>query len=243
MAHIIAKDLVIDFPVYNVEHRSLKRALLRATSGGRISRGSGDSVVVRAIDNISFEIQHGERIGLAGHNGSGKTTLLRVLAGIYSPVSGVLEVDGKIGSLLDLDLGIDPEVSGYENILMRGIVAGFTPKEINSKADEIADFSGLGEYLEMPVRTYSSGMRMRLAFSISTCIEADILLMDEWLSAGDANFVEQSTARLMSLIEGSRILIIASHSHELLHSLCNRVIHLEAGKIVREEIITPVVPI
>jgi lipopolysaccharide transport system ATP-binding protein len=233
-ASIVAQDVVVDFPVFTTAHRSLKNVMLHATTGGRLAPQSGRRVTVRALDNVSFAIEPGERVGLVGHNGSGKTTLLRVLAGTYEPVQGSLHVRGRVASLLDISLGIDPEVSGYDNILLRGVMMGLKPREIRSRLNEIAAFTGLGEYLAMPVRTYSSGMQMRLAFAVSTSIAADILLIDEWLSVGDAAFNEKASKRLDHLVEQSAILVVASHSEELIRRMCNRVIHLEHGRVTAD---------
>jgi lipopolysaccharide transport system ATP-binding protein len=233
-AGIVAENIVVDFPLYNTAHRSLKNAMLHATTGGRLARHSGNRIAVRALDQVSFEIGRGERVGLVGHNGSGKTTLLRVLAGTYEPVQGMLRMQGRVAALLDIALGIDPEVSGYDNIVLRGVMMGLKPREIRSRMNEIAAFTGLGEYLEMPVRTYSSGMQLRLAFAVSTSITADILLMDEWLSVGDAAFNEKASKRLEHLVEQSAILVIASHSEDLIRRMCNRVIRLEHGRVTAD---------
>lgn len=232
MAYIKAENVVVDFPIYNASHRSLKTAVLRATTGGRIGRDSGNRVIVRAIDHVSFEIRDGDRVGLVGQNGSGKTTLLRVLSGIYEPQGGLLEVRGRAATLLDLNLGIDPEATGYDNIIFRGIMAGLHPRTIKARIDEIAEFTELGDYLEMPVRTYSSGMQVRLAFAVATSVEADILLMDEWLSVGDAEFSRKATQRLEALVNRTPILVVASHDPKLINRICNRVFRLEHGKVV-----------
>ena len=230
--HIKGENICVDYPIFNGPHRSLKKNLLRVATGGRISRDAGRGVTVRALDGIDLEIREGERIGLTGHNGSGKSTLLRVLAGVYEPTGGRLEVHGRVASLLDISIGMDVEASGLENIFLKGLLLGFSRNDIQRKVEEITDFSGLGEYIDMPVRTYSSGMVMRLAFSIATSIKADILLMDEWLSVGDADFVKKAEDRLKSLIHRTPILVIASHSKEVLQEVCSRVMRLEGGKIV-----------
>lgn len=234
MSYIRAQDLVVEFPIFNNTHRSLKSAVLHATTGGRLARSAGDRVAVRALDSLTFNIQAGERVGLVGHNGSGKTTLLRVLAGAYEPVTGSLQLKGRVASLLDISLGMDHDATGYENIFLRGIMMGLTPQEIRRKMDEIADFTELGEYLDMPVRTYSSGMQLRLAFAVSTSVEADILIMDEWLSVGDAEFNLKASERLTKLVENAAILVIASHSPELVSKVCTRAFRLEHGKLVQE---------
>lgn len=228
---ILARDVTVKFPILENSHRSLKKAVLNLTTGGKIGHDAGQHVTVTALDSLNFEFNQGDRIGLVGHNGSGKTTLLRVLSGVYAPTRGDLKVNGKIASLLDLSMGLDPDATGFENIYLRGVLDGLHPKEIRDKTDEIADFSELGEYLNLPVRTYSSGMMLRLAFAISTSIEADIIIMDEWLSVGDADFSAKAATRLESLVDKASILILASHSPELVSRVCNRQIRLEHGRI------------
>ena len=183
---------------------------------------------------MNFTLSEGDRLGLMGHNGSGKSTLLRVLAGVYEPTSGYLDVRGRIASLLDISVGMDPEASGIENIYLRGLLLGLGKEEIRQKIEEIVDFSELGDFIDLPVRTYSSGMSMRLAFSIATCVEADILLMDEWLSVGDADFVKKAEERLKSLVRKTPILVMASHSPEVIREVCTRVIRLEGGRVALE---------
>lgn len=235
MAHIKADRVCIDFPIYNSSGRSMKNAVLRATTGGRIARDSSKHTYIRSLDELSFEIKEGERVGLVGHNGSGKTTLLRALSGVYAPTSGRLCVEGRVASLLDITLGMDPDATGYENILMRGIVMGMGPKKMLSMVDEIAEFTDLGEYINMPLRSYSSGMQMRLAFAVSTCVEAEILLMDEWISVGDSAFQDKAAERLNDLIKTTPILVIATHSPDLVNKVCNRKIDLEHGCIVADK--------
>ncbi|MCX5539966.1 ABC transporter ATP-binding protein [Paraburkholderia sp. CNPSo 3076] len=232
---IVAEGIVVEFPIYENSHRSLKKAVLNLTTGGRIGHDAGRHTVVRAIDELSFNFSHGERIGLVGHNGSGKTTLLRTLTGVYEPVRGKLKVHGRIASLLDVSMGLDPDATGFENIYLRGILDGLKPARIRGKIDEIADFSELGDYLNLPVRTYSSGMMLRLAFSMSTSIEADILIMDEWLSVGDADFKAKAAQRLEALVGDASIVVIASHEPALVQRVCTRKICLEHGKIVADE--------
>lgn len=231
---ITAENLVVEFPTYTSVHRSLKKAVLHATTGGRFAQDSRARVTVRALDGVSFEIKQGDRVGLVGQNGSGKTTLLRVLAGAYEPVTGELEIRGRVGALLDISMGIEEEATGYENIVLRGVMMGLSPGEMRERIVEIAEFTELGEYLDMPVRTYSAGMKIRLAFAVSTSISADILLMDEWLSVGDAAFSEKASRRLESLVEQSSAFVIASHSRELISRLCNRGIRLHRGRLEEE---------
>lgn len=229
---IRAQNVVVEFPIYNASHRSLRKSLMRATTGGRVAADAAKRVTVRALDDVSFEFRPGDRVGLIGHNGAGKTTMLRVLAGVYAPVGGSLTVNGRIVSLIDLSLGMDHEATGYENIFLRGIMMGMKPSEIEKKLDAIAEFSELGEdFLNMPTRTYSSGMLLRLAFAVSTSIHADIVLMDEWLSVGDAAFNEKAKERLGQVVENSAILVLASHSPDLVEKMCNRVLTFQHGRI------------
>lgn len=230
-AMIKADNLVVEFPVYNTRHRSIKNTVLRAATGGRIASDASGHVRIRALDDVSFEFHEGDRVGIQGHNGAGKSTLLRVLAGCYEPTSGTLITQGRIASLLDISTGFDGESTGYENIFLRGLVMGLTPKQIRDRTDEIAEFSELGEYMDMPLRTYSSGMVMRLAFSISINIGGEILLMDEWLAVGDAEFGQKSQKRLNELVERTPILVLASHSEELLQKVCTKRYRLSHGKI------------
>ena len=232
---IVARNISVEFPIYENSHRSLKKAVLNLTTGGRIGQDAGRHAIVKAIDDLSFSFTEGERVGLIGHNGSGKTTLLRTLSGVYAPVRGELKVQGKIASLLDVSMGLDPDATGFENIYLRGILDGLKPVRIRSKIDEIADFSQLGDYLNLPVRTYSSGMMLRLAFAISTSVEADILIMDEWLSVGDAEFSIRAAERLESLVGKASLLVVASHDPGLVARVCNRKISMEHGKMVSDE--------
>ena len=234
MAHITARDVFVDFPIYGAQSRSFKKALFRAATGGMIARDH-DRIVVRALNGVTFEIRDGDRVGLVGHNGSGKSTLLRVLAGAYEPVHGTVSVDGRIASMLNIQLGMDAEATGYENIFLRGVIMGFRPSEMKRLVDEIVAFSELGDYIHMPIRTYSSGMAMRLAFAVSTCVGAEILLMDEWLSVGDADFSEKARKRLNDLVGQAKILVLASHDESLIRANCNKIMRLSHGEIVSME--------
>jgi len=230
MASITANKLIIDYPILDSSSRSMKKMLFRAATGGRIAADSR-GISVRAIDGISFTVSAGERIGLMGNNGAGKSTLLRAIAGVYAPTSGSLTVDGSVVSLIDISLGMDDEFSGYENIFMRSIFMGVSKAAVKNKTDEIIEFSGLGDYIKMPMRTYSSGMRLRLAFSVCTSFPADIVLMDEWLSVGDSDFKELAEKRLADFISKSSILVLASHSIKQVRKMCTKVIILESGSI------------
>jgi len=236
MPRIIAREVVIDFPIYGGSNRSLKSTFIRTATGGLMARDAGDNVVVRALDHVTLECREGDRIGLVGHNGSGKSTLLRVMAGVYEPVHGELYVDGTITSMLSISLGMDPEATGYENIFLRGALMGLDSKEIGSLVDDICEFAELGDYIHVPMRTYSSGMSMRLAFAIATSMKSDIVLMDEWLSAGDARFALKAQERLNSLVDQAKILVVASHSPDVIRANCSRIIRLEHGRIVSETV-------
>jgi lipopolysaccharide transport system ATP-binding protein len=188
-------------------------------------------VVVKALSGVSFELREGDRVGLVGHNGSGKSTLLRVLAGVYERVSGAVEVEGRVASMLNISLGLDYEAIGYENIFIRAAIMGVTPRQLSPMVDHIVAFSGLGDYVYMPMRTYSSGMAVRLAFAVSTCVTADILLMDEWLAVGDDAFREKAQERLQALIGKAKILVLASHDISLVRANCNKLLRLSHGGI------------
>jgi len=226
---ISVTGLTIRFPVYGVDAKSLKKHLARVTVGGRLGSSMAGAAEVTAITNLDLELKAGDRLGLIGHNGSGKTTLLRALSGAYEPDEGAIDVHGRIAPLLNLSLGIDPSATGYDNIRLRGRIAGLSSREIDEKMDEIAEFTGLGPFLAMPVKTYSAGMQARLAFSAATAVEADVLLMDEWISVGDADFQKLAHKRLLNLVERAGILVLASHDLDLLRLYCNKVMRMEGG--------------
>jgi len=232
MARITADKIVVDFPIYEASARSFKSAVLQTATGGLLSVNSAHRVVVRAINGLTFDLKEGDRVGLVGHNGSGKSTLLRVLAGAYEPVSGSLQITGRIASMLDLWLGMNSDATGYENIFLRATIMGLRPKEIAPLVDDICEFAELGDYIYMPLRTYSSGMQMRLAFAVSTSVSADIILMDEWLSAGDASFNEKAQTRLQRMLGNAKILVVASHNEQMIRTTCNKLMRLLHGNMV-----------
>jgi lipopolysaccharide transport system ATP-binding protein len=234
MTFIRATNVVVEFPLLTGNYRSLKQTLFKAATGGRIHFSEHGRVSVRGLDGVSFDIKPGERVGLFGPNGAGKTTMLRLLAGAYRPVSGSCSWLGNISALLDISLGFDHDATGYENIILRGLVMGLSFRDIRARVPDIAKISELGPFLAMPVRAYSSGMQMRLAFAIATSIQADIILMDEWLSVGDAQFQAKASQRLDEVIRNSAILVIASHSTELLRSRCTRIFRMNHGKILSD---------
>ena len=230
MAYIKFDHVCVDFPVYNAKNRSLKNTVMQAATGGSVSFGA-EGTIIRSLEDVTFELKKGDRVGLVGHNGAGKSTLLRALGKVYVPTSGSAIIEGEIGSLVDISLGIDHEATGRENIFIRGALLGLKRREIEEKFDEIVDFSDLGSFIDMPVRTYSSGMHLRLAFAVATIIRPEILLMDEWLSVGDAAFNTKAESRLVSLVQSSEILVIASHSRELIERTCNRALWFEHGQL------------
>jgi lipopolysaccharide transport system ATP-binding protein len=231
MAYLTLKNASVVLPIFNSSARSLTNKIVSAATGGVLTAQKGGHLSIEALKNIDLEIVAGDRIGIVGHNGSGKSTLLRLLSGVFEPSSGSIRRSGSVSSLVDISLGINGENTGRENIFLRGKLMGLTKKEIDKKIDEIIEFSELGEYINLPVRIYSSGMLLRLAFSVSTSITADILIMDEWLSVGDGAFAERSSQRLKNLVDESEILVIASHTRELLEETCNKIVWLEHGLI------------
>lgn len=231
MASIELDQICVDFPIYGINTRSLKHQLIRVSTGGRLSNVNNQVVTVRALDNLSLKIEHGDRVGLLGHNGAGKSTLLRVLANIYPPSSGKLSIQGKISALLDILLGMEPEATGHDNIILRGILQGLNYKEIEAKRKDIVKFTELGDYLSMPVRTYSAGMRLRLAFAIATSITPEILILDEVIGTGDEWFMHKAEKRIKQIINSAAIVIIASHTLPIINDLCNKVLWLEQGSI------------
>jgi ABC-type polysaccharide/polyol phosphate transport system ATPase subunit len=231
MASVDLQSVSVEFPVYNVNARSFKKNFIRLATGGRVVEDANQHIVVSALNDISISFQHGDHIGLIGHNGSGKSTLLRLLATIYEPTRGLMKVEGKISPMLELTQGIEAEFTGYENIFQRGILLGLTPDEIAKQTESIAKLTGLGDYLAMPIRTYSSGMMVRLAFAISTSIRPEILLIDEIFGAGDANFFDTARKKMVELLDHSSIVVMATHSDELIEEFCNKVVLLESGKI------------
>lgn len=231
MTHIEFNNVCIDFPIYDAKGRSFKKRLIQVATGGQLGEDHQGQVVVRALEGITFTFKEGDRVGLLGHNGAGKSTLLRLLCGVYEPSSGSALIDGEIGSLIDISLGIDPDATGRENIYIRGSLLGMKRSEITAQINDIIDFSELGDFVDVPLRTYSTGMHLRLAFAVSTIVRPEILLMDEWLSVGDEGFKQKAEARMAELVQSTNILVIASHSRELILHTCNRAIWLVHGKI------------
>lgn len=245
MLSIVGENIHVEFPIYDHYARSLKHTLgirylakgvdrlatKRLNVGGTIRAGATGRIAIKALDGVSFEIIEGDRIGIFGQNGAGKSTLLRTLAGIYEPVQGVIRTNGRVFPLFDLQLGMDQDATGLENIWLRGKMLGLTNKQIDESVDDVAEFTELGKYLHMPMRTYSTGMALRLAFAISTAITPEILVLDEMIGAGDAAFLAKADARLKSFLARAGILVVASHSTSMLRRWCNKGMLLEHGKL------------
>ncbi len=233
MSSIDLQHVNLDYPLVGMGSRSLKSRLLGTATGGLVS--SGDAVpVVKALRDVTLSLSKGDRLGLVGHNGAGKSTLLKVLAGIYQPTAGTVTTAGRIVSTLNISLGMEPEATGLENIVIRGLLLGMKRSEINAKIEEIALFTELGDYLNMPVRIYSSGMATRLAFATVTAMDSDILLMDEVIGTGDASFMDKAERRLNEFLNRSKIIVLASHSDHVIKKFCNKAILLEHGRVLHE---------
>ncbi len=233
MASIELVNASVEIPIYNSRGRSLKTTLLKRV-GGQVEASGRDVVSVKALRNINLSLVPGDRIALIGHNGSGKSTMLRVFSGSYEPSTGHADIHGTVSSLIDMMMGMDPELTGADNIILRGVFVGMSLKEARLAIPEIAEFSELGPYLHLPMRTYSSGMVMRLAFAISTTRFPDILLFDEMISFGDASFSWKAKARVDAMLGKASILALASHDFASLKTYCNRAILLQQGTIVCE---------
>lgn len=231
MSFLRLRNVSVEFPIYQGSSRSLKKALIATSTRGNLARDGLDRISVRALNDISIDVENGDRLALIGPNGAGKTTLLKLLAGVFEPTQGSFASSGSVSSLLDTSVGLQGDATGRENIILRGMFMGIRPREMRQMAGEIAEFTELGHYLDMPVRTYSAGMMIRLAFAIATCIPPDILIMDEWLTAGDAKFLDKAQRRIEGFVRASSILVLASHSMGLVEQWCNRAILLHHGHI------------
>jgi ABC-2 type transport system ATP-binding protein/lipopolysaccharide transport system ATP-binding protein len=226
------RDVSVEFPIYQGSSRSLKKVLLASSTRGNLARDARDRINVRALNEVSLDLRSGDRFALVGPNGAGKTTLLKVLAGVFEPTQGRIMSSGQVTSLLDTNVGLNPDATGYENITLRGMYMGIHPRDMVARAPAIAEFTELGDYLDMPVRTYSAGMMIRLAFAISTCITPDILIMDEWLTAGDARFLAKAQRRIEEFVRHSSVLVLASHSMQLVEEWCSRGLLLDHGRVL-----------
>ena len=241
MAHIRLSGVSIDFPIYHARARSLRRAAVETALGRKLRREGGHTTVAALLD-VNLEVADGDRLALIGPNGAGKTTLLRTIAGIYAPTRGRVTLSGRLTAVISLGIGLTPERSGLENIPLLAMHVGVSPAEIRPLVDEIVEWTELGGFIDAPVRTYSAGMVTRLAFAVATAVPPEVLLLDEWLGIGDAAFQVKAYERMAGWVGGSSILILASHSGELLRGWCNRAVRLEGGRVAAEGPVADLLP-
>jgi ABC-type polysaccharide/polyol phosphate transport system ATPase subunit len=230
MVGIHLKDINLQFRVRKSGRIGLKEFVVR----GLFRETSNPYLEINALQNINLSIKEGERVGIIGHNGAGKSTILRLMAGVYPPSSGERHVEGKISSLMDIGLGIEPNASGWDNIAYRCYLQGDTPADVEAKRQDIADFCELGDLLQMPIRYYSSGMYVRFAFAVATAVEPEILLLDEVFGAGDITFQQKARKRMLGLVDKSRLMVFVSHDLNTMQDLCSRVIWMEKGTIIQD---------
>lgn len=229
MTRVLLNNVAVDFPVYQGVSRSFRIAVFQAV-GGNLEEHN-QRCVVSALKDVSLDLHEGDRLGLVGHNGAGKTTLLRVISGVYPPTRGTLEIHGSISALTDLSMGMDQELTGRQNIINRLVLMGHTFRFAREMAAGIEAFSELGSFLDLPMRTYSTGMFLRLAYSVATCITPEILILDEMVSAGDASFMEKVKLRTREFLGRTKILVLASHNLSMLEEYCNKGIWLNHGSV------------
>jgi len=230
-ASLYLRDVAVEFPIYSGGSRSLKKLLFHSTTQGNLARDASDRITVMALNGVTLDIKHGDRLAIIGANGAGKSTLLKVLAGIYAPTGGRMHAEGRVSALLTASVGLNPDATGRENIIIRGMYMDVHPRDMRAHVDEIAEFTELGSFIDMPVRTYSAGMMVRLCFAVATSLRPEILLMDEWLAAGDAAFLNKARQRMEDFLSGTSVLVLASHSLSLVKEWCNRAILLDHGRV------------
>lgn len=230
MAHITFENVTLRYPIYGSHGMSLRSHLLRVATGGSIEKDSRTTVIT-ALKDVSFTLKEGDAVGLIGHNGAGKSTLLRTMAGIYPPSGGYVRRQGKTATVFEIGAGLDHELTGYDNIIHLGMMMGLSFKEAKALTPDIEEFTELGDFLQLPIRTYSSGMTMRLMFAVATAVTPEILLLDEMFSTGDAGFKDKSQARIHKIIDAAKIFVFASHDMSLIKNYCNRVFRLEHGHL------------
>ena len=232
MAYLYFDNVTVDYPIYNGSSKSFKNNIINISTGGFLSKNSDNIVTVTALKNVNFKLSDGDSVGLVGHNGAGKTTLLRTMAGIYSPTSGIVRKSGNISTIIELGAGLDSELTGYENIYRLGFLLNLSKNEIDKIIPSIETFTELGNFLYAPVRTYSSGMLMRLMFAVNTASKPEILIVDEMFGTGDKDFQKKAEDRMNNVISASKIFIFASHSDHLLNKFCNRIFELNHGMVI-----------
>lgn len=226
------KDVHVSFPVHNGSSRSLQLDIIRML--GFKTAKHQESVKVNALRGLTFDLHEGERVGFIGHNGAGKTTLLRTMSGAYEPTQGTLTSQGRVTAMTDFTMGMDPEASGRENIIFRGVFMGMSFEEIEGHIDDVIEFTELHEFIDLPIRTYSSGMFIRLAFAVSTIITPDVLLLDEIIAAGDLGFQEKLRQRLNEYIGDARLIVLAAHDLGSVREYCTRVLWMRNGQVVMD---------
>jgi lipopolysaccharide transport system ATP-binding protein len=230
-SHVKLSGVTLDYPIYSVRAKSLRSSMFNLAIGGRLYKSQSDITQVRALNNVHIQAEEGDRLALVGHNGSGKTTLLKVISGIYEPDAGDVEIGGELTSMISHGAGLDPEVTGLQNIYNLGAMRMMSKKAIDARIDGIVEFSELGGFAKLPLKTYSAGMTARLMFAVATEFPADILVLDEWLGAGDVQFVQKASQRMREFVEKARIVILGTHDSTLVRSVCNKVCELEAGQV------------
>lgn len=229
MPHIQLDKVSVDFPIYDGAQRSFRHTLLSSGIGGIISRHGRRHVEVRALNGLSLRLEKGDRLGLIGRNGAGKSTLLRLLAGLCEPTEGQLDVAGRTAALLNIVSVLDPEMTGYENITRALVLLSIPGSDHTALTRDVEDFTELGSFLNLPVKVYSSGMQLRLSFALMTAQQPEILLLDEVLSAGDAQFHMRAESRMTELRNRTDIVVFASHIEQEIRQVCNKVLWLEQG--------------
>jgi ABC-type polysaccharide/polyol phosphate transport system ATPase subunit len=230
-ASLCLRDVSVEFPIYSGGSRSLRKLLFHSTTQGNLARDASDRITVLALNGITLDINHGDRLAILGANGAGKSTLLKVLAGIYAPTRGRMHASGRVSALLTASVGLNLDATGRENIIIRGMYMDVHPRDMRARVDEITEFTELGSFIDMPVRTYSAGMMVRLCFAVATALRPEILLMDEWLAAGDAGFLRKARQRMEDFVSRTSILVLASHSLPVVREWCNRAVLLNQGRI------------
>jgi ABC-type polysaccharide/polyol phosphate transport system ATPase subunit len=234
MAELLLRDVTVEYPIYNAGNMSLRNQIVAIGTGGRIRSDTRRVTTVTALDGIDLQLKDGDRVGLVGHNGSGKTTLLRTMAGIFRPTRGEITITGRVSTVFGLGAGLDAELDGYENIIRMSMLLGATRVQAAATIPDIEDFTELGDFLSVPVRTYSAGMITRLTFAVATAVHPEILLIDEVLGAGDASFQEKARRRMSGFIEKASIFVLASHSEQLLADYCDQIVHLQHGVVLNQ---------
>lgn len=232
MAFLQCENVTVQYPVLDARSLSLRNRLVNLGTGGLLEKEAGSAIIITALKGISFELNDGDILGLVGGNGAGKTTLLKTLAGIFEPDVGSVIRRGEVATLLDIGTGIEGDLNGYENIYRIGLLRGFSKNKIEESLPDIEEFTDLGDYLSLPTRTYSAGMKTRLAFAIATMTRPEILLIDEVFAAGDANFQAKARRRVEDQLISAKIIILASHSNDLIRMFCNKCMQLDKGSIV-----------